>query len=103
VPGPPLQSLSVAPIRASRLEDDNEQQVGSSVGPPLGSQDLSEADLLSGRLGATPSGSVFRVTLEPSPLSVGRRSNVVRRPVHYSVQAWVGRVDMQIGSHRLCA
>jgi len=42
---------------------------------PLGSHDLSELDPLTGAPGATPGGSVRRVSPEPCPLSVGRRWN----------------------------
>jgi len=37
---------------------------------------------LTGMSGATPDGSVLRITDEPLPLSVGRRSTVIRRQMH---------------------
>ena len=34
-------------------------------------------------LGSNPSGSIRRARFEPCPLSVGRRSNLVRRQMHH--------------------
>ena len=38
---------------------------------------------LTGMSGATPDGSVLRIAFESVPLSVGRRSDVVRRQMHH--------------------
>jgi hypothetical protein len=46
-------------------------------------QDLSELDPLTGVSGATPDRSVSRSASESVPLSAGRRSDVVRRQMHY--------------------
>lgn len=57
---------------------------------PMGSQDLSELDLPFGRSGAIPDGSVRRIALEPLPLIVGRRSDVIRK-TSALLRASVGR------------
>ena len=61
---------------------------------PLGSHDLSESDPLTGAPGATPGGSVLRGTPEPLPLSVGGRSDVLRRQMHHpgSNRGWEGSI-----------